>query len=155
MSLEARYVHTNLVARDWRKLAHFYREVFGCTPVPPERDFHGGPLEALTNIPGARLRGMHLRLPGHGDRGPTLEIFEYAPGRKKAAPALNRQGYGHIAFAVADVASAREAVLEAGGRALGRIITLALGDEATITVCYMTDPEGNIVELQTWSPPGP
>ena len=34
----ARYVHTNLIARDWRELARFYVEVFGCELVPPERD---------------------------------------------------------------------------------------------------------------------
>jgi len=31
----ARYVHTNLVARDWRKLAAFYQDLFGCAPLPP------------------------------------------------------------------------------------------------------------------------
>ena len=35
----ARYGHTNLIAKDWRALASFYQEQFGCTPVPPERDF--------------------------------------------------------------------------------------------------------------------
>jgi len=30
-----KYTHTNLVARDWRRLADFYIKVFGCTPVPP------------------------------------------------------------------------------------------------------------------------
>jgi len=29
----ARYVHTNLVALDWRRLAAFYVEVFGCWPA--------------------------------------------------------------------------------------------------------------------------
>ena len=29
----ARYGHTNLVANDWRALAKFYQEVFGCVPV--------------------------------------------------------------------------------------------------------------------------
>jgi predicted enzyme related to lactoylglutathione lyase len=29
----ARYAHTNLIARDWRKLAAFYIEHFGCSIV--------------------------------------------------------------------------------------------------------------------------
>jgi len=37
----AKYGHTNLIAKDWRALARFYEEQFGCTPVPPERDFKG------------------------------------------------------------------------------------------------------------------
>ena len=35
----ARYGHTNLIASDWRALSRFYQELFGCTPVPPVRDF--------------------------------------------------------------------------------------------------------------------
>jgi predicted enzyme related to lactoylglutathione lyase len=30
----ARYVHTNLIARDWRALAGFYQRVFGCSFCP-------------------------------------------------------------------------------------------------------------------------
>jgi hypothetical protein len=41
MTIKAKYVHTNLIAEDWRALAGFYQEVFGCIPVPPERDFQG------------------------------------------------------------------------------------------------------------------
>src|SRR5262249_55014086 len=72
MIASARYVHTNLIARDWRSLARFYQDVFGCIPVPPERDYSGAELDAGTGIPGARLQGAHLRLPGHGADGPTL-----------------------------------------------------------------------------------
>jgi predicted enzyme related to lactoylglutathione lyase len=39
--LHARYVHTNLIAQDWQALANFYQQVFGCFPLPPERDFKG------------------------------------------------------------------------------------------------------------------
>ena len=77
MTLQAKYVHTNLIARDWHALADFYQRVFGCVPVPPERDLSGPLMEAGTGLPGAHLRGMHLRLPGYGDTGPTLEIFNY------------------------------------------------------------------------------
>ena len=37
-SVGTKYVHTNLVAHDWKRLATFYIEVFGCKPKPPERD---------------------------------------------------------------------------------------------------------------------
>ena len=37
----AKYGHTSLIAKDWRRLARFYQEQFGCLPVPPERDFRG------------------------------------------------------------------------------------------------------------------
>ena len=40
MGLPAKYVHTNLIAQDWRALASFYQEAFGCVPVPPEPYFN-------------------------------------------------------------------------------------------------------------------
>ena len=37
----AKYVHTNLVAKDWRALAKFYCSVFNCVVVPPAATFRG------------------------------------------------------------------------------------------------------------------
>lgn len=147
----ARYGHTNLIAKDWRKLSDFYERVFGCVPVPPERDYSGPLFDALTGISGARLRGMHLRFPGFGDGGPTLELFGYEPDLEKPEPKVNRHGFGHIAFVVDDVDAARSAVLEAGGGAIGEVVTLTTSTGAQVTLCYLTDPEGNILEVQRWS----
>jgi predicted enzyme related to lactoylglutathione lyase len=147
----AKYVHTNLVAADWRALAKFYQDAFGCVPVPPERDFSGEKLEAGTGIPGAHLTGAHLRLPSWGENGPTLELFNYDPLAARSATAVNRPGFGHIAFSVDDVAAAREQVLRGGGRAVGEIVTLQVATGALVTWCYVTDPEGNILELQSWA----
>lgn len=148
--MKARYAHTNLIARDWRTLARFYEEVFGCVPKPPERHFEGRGLERGTALLGARLDGVHLRLPGYED-GPTLEIFTYSTLGQKPETAVNRPGFGHIAFQVADVGEAREAVLAAGGKKVGEIVTLEVSNGSRVTWCYVTDPEGNIIELQSWS----
>lgn len=153
MSLSARYVHTNLIAKDWRALAGFYQQTFGCVPVPPERDFKGEHLDAATGLRGAALRGVHLRLPGCGEDGPTLEIFNYGVLRERPQPAVNRPGFGHIAFLVDDVSAAREVVLQGGGQPVGEIVTLEIATGARVTWCYVSDPEGNMIELQSWSEP--
>ena len=150
MPISATYAHTNLIARDWRALAAFYQAVFGCTPVPPERDLAGDAVERGSQVPGARLQGVHLRLPGHGEAGPTLEIFGYNTLVEAPPAAANRPGFGHIAFVVPDVAAARAAVLAAGGRVFGDIVTTPAGSR-TVTWVYVRDPEGNLVELQSWS----
>jgi predicted enzyme related to lactoylglutathione lyase len=147
----ARYVHTNLIARDWKRLASFYQDVFGCVPVPPERNLSGSEMEAGTGVPGARLRGMHMRLPGVGPEGPTLETFEYSNAAAETTRLVNRPGFAHIAFAVDSVADAREQVLSNGGSAVGQVVTVAVLPTARVTWCYVRDPEGNIVELQSWS----
>jgi predicted enzyme related to lactoylglutathione lyase len=144
-----RFVHVNLVARDWRRLARFYQEVFGCIPVPPERDYRGSALEAGTAVAGASLRGIHLRLPGDGS--PTLEIFQYEPGIHHPAGPVNRTGFGHIAFATDDVPRMRQTVVEHGGSVVGDVVTLETSDGRRVTWTYVRDPEGNILELQSWT----
>jgi predicted enzyme related to lactoylglutathione lyase len=151
VTIRAKYVHTNLIAKDWKRLATFYQRVFGCIPVPPERDLSGEWLEAATGVPRAQIRGVHLRLPGYGDQGPTLEIFQYHPQMDQSKPAVNRPGFAHVAFAVDDVAAARDAVLAAGGGIVGDLVSVEISGVRQITFAYVTDPEGNIIELQRWS----
>ena len=150
MSIQAKFVHTNLIAQDWKKLATFYEHVFGCTTVLPERDLVGQWLDDATRVPNARIRGVHLRLPGYGDAGPTLEIFQYDQERERPGTAVNRPGFAHIAFAVDDVQVAQAAVISAGGGTLGEQVTVDIPGAGRITFVYVTDPEGNIIELQHW-----
>jgi predicted enzyme related to lactoylglutathione lyase len=149
-----RFVHVNLIARDWRSLAGFYERVFGCTPIPPERELGGTWLEEATGIPGAEIHGVHMRLPGCGEGGPTLEIFQYSQEEEGAKAAPNCAGLAHIAFAVDDVRAAQRAVAAAGGGLVGKVVSTAIPGAGTITFAYVTDPEGNIIELQRWSAEG-
>jgi predicted enzyme related to lactoylglutathione lyase len=148
MPIASRFIHTNIIARDWRRLAAFYEAVFRCTPVPPERQLSGKWLERATGVPSAEIHGVHLRLPGYGEDGPTLEIFEYTQLEERGKTAVNRPGFAHIAFMVDDVVSARDAVIKAGGGVLGELVSTEIPDAGMITFVYATDPEGNIIELQ-------
>ena len=46
----ARFGHVNLTGADWRGLARFYVELFGCELVPPERDYRGADLDAASGL---------------------------------------------------------------------------------------------------------
>ena len=138
MPIQAKYVHTNIVAEDWRALVRFYQDVFGCIPLPPERDYQGPWITDVTTIADVSIQGMHVQLPGSRQ-----------PDRPPAA--TNLPGFAHIAFHVDDVPKARQAVLDGGGHDLGKIHQMDVPGAGTITLVYMTDPEGNIVELQNWS----
>jgi hypothetical protein len=48
------------------------------------------------------------------------------------------------------VHSSREVVLVEGGQAVGEVVTLQTADGRRVTWCYVTDPEGNVLELQAW-----
>ena len=148
--MRARFVHTNVIARDWRPLAEFYTRVFGCELVPPVRDYRGAALDAGTALRGAHLTGAHLRLPGAGPDGPTLEIYQYDELLERPAAGIHRPGFGHIAFEVDDVAAAMGEVLAHGGSAVGEVVTLTTAAGTRVTWCYVRDPEGNVIELQSW-----
>ena len=150
MSIPAKYVHTNLTTRDWRRLVRFYCEVFGCVPRPPERDLSGDWLDRLTGLQAAHLTGIHLSLPGFDGDGPTLEIFSYDHMAAGSPPVVKRSGFGHLAFSVGDVEAALEAVLEAGGGVVGEVATTRVAGVGVLRVVYARDPDGNILELQHW-----
>lgn len=69
--MKIKLTHTNIIAKDWEKLAQFYINVFECEPVYPERNLQSEWLDKVTNIKEAHIRGIHLNLPGYVD-GPTL-----------------------------------------------------------------------------------
>jgi catechol 2,3-dioxygenase-like lactoylglutathione lyase family enzyme len=148
-----RFGHVNVIATEWRRLAAFYTDVFGCELVPPERDISGPVLEAATGHGGAHLRGAHLRLPGLGSDGPTIEIYEYDDHLPHPEPSVPRPGWNHVAFQVPDVEATLDAVVASGGGRVGEVVTTHTADGRRVTWCYATDPEGNLVELQRWSDP--
>ncbi len=150
MTIRSRFGHVNLVAHDFRELARFYEQVFGCIPMPPERSLAGEWLARGTGVANAHITGVHLQLPGYGEAMPTLEILQYEQMPDRGKTVANRPGFGHIAFAVTDVQTAREAVLAAGGREVGEPATGDVPGAGRLTFVYVADPEGNIIELQCW-----
>jgi catechol 2,3-dioxygenase-like lactoylglutathione lyase family enzyme len=145
-----KYVHTNIVAQDWKKLATFYIDVFDCKEKPPQRDLAGAWLDAATGLKEAALKGIHLFLPGYGDDGPTLEIFSYETMEERGIGHANTYGFSHIAFLVDDVQAIFEKALVHGGQPLGRVTRKTIEGVGDLTLVYFRDPEGNIVEIQSW-----
>lgn len=150
---DIKYVHTNLISKDWKKLAKFYIDVFNCRELVPKRNMKGKWIEDLTNIEGVHVKGIHLKLPGYTN-GPTLEIFEYNKSISRNTPIqINEPGFTHIAFLVDDVPHYVDKILAHGGSFYGEITQTEIIKVGHITVVYMRDPEGNIVELQNWKSP--
>lgn len=145
-----RYAHTNIVARDWKKLSEFYIKVLHCTVKPPPRKLSGAWLDQATGLSQAELEGVHLLLPGHGDNGPTLEIFTYKELQVLEPAMANTTGFAHIAFEVDDVEQTLNLALQKGGKLLGQITEKMIEGIGYLKLVYFRDPEGNIVEIQSW-----
>lgn len=146
-----KYVHTNIVAKDWRALAEFYIEVFNCRPSLPERDLSGNWIDKVTDIKNVHICGIHLELPGY-ENGPTLEIFSYEPDNlKEDLHKINRQGFGHMAFLVNDFDGTVEKLLAHGGCLIGEIQEVDYENLGHLQIVYCKDPEENFLEIQKWS----
>jgi len=145
-----RYAHTNIVSKNWKKLAQFYIDVFGCRLKPPVRKLSGQWLDDAVGLTNAKLEGAHLILPGHGENAPTLEIFTYADMSEDKPVMANRIGFTHIAFEVENVYDTFARALENGGTQLGRVTAKEVEGVGRLTLVYFRDPEGNIVEIQSW-----
>ena len=144
-----RYVHTNIIAKDWRSLSKFYQKVFGLKPIGPQRDISGKWIEDLTNIKNVHIVGEHLQFPGYKENIPTLEIFSYEHS-VEVKKQINSHGFSHIAFEVENVKEIVEIIVKEGGSILGEIVTKDYGEMGTGTFAYARDIEGNIIELQNW-----
>jgi len=146
-----KYVHTNIIAKDWKQLSRFYQQVLGCRPLPGgKRDLRGEWLDKLTGIPSVRIEGEHLLLPGYTEDHPTLEIFSYSREEQGNSKLINNHGFGHLAFEVDDVRETMQKIIDAGGGQVGELVESLYPGNIRGTFVYAKDIEGNIVELQSW-----
>ncbi|MEM8899529.1 MAG: VOC family protein, partial [Bacteroidota bacterium] len=114
------------------------------------RNQSGDWLDKGTGLKKAHLEGAHLRLPGHGEYGPTLEIYQYKSIDSKGNVFPNTKGFGHIAFEVEDIENIMKKLIQNGGVAFGEITQKEVQGVGEITFVYARDPEGNFIELQSW-----
>lgn len=145
-----RFAHLNIVSTNWQELVDFYVKTFHCIIVPPIRNQSGSWLDKGTGLKNAQLEGAHLRLPGHGEHGPTLEIYQYTSIDDRGGTAPNSKGFGHIAFEVKSVQKTLKKLIQNGGAAFGEITQKEVVGVGEITFVYAKDPEGNFIELQSW-----
>ena len=146
-----RFAHTNIAARDWKLLSDFYIKVFHCNIKPPKRKLAGEWLNKATGMKNVKLTGVHLILPGHGECGPTLEIFTYEDTRECSPIMANYTGFTHIAFEVDDIDMTLSTALNNGAELLGTVSEKIIENIGTLKFVYFRDPEGNIIEIQSWN----
>lgn len=63
---------------------------------------------------------------------------------------INRPGFAHIAFEVDDVEITLAEIINAGGSRVGELVTADYPNNIEAVFVYARDPEGNIIELQSW-----
>jgi lactoylglutathione lyase len=130
----ARLDHVGLVVADLAGAASWFCDVFGLVPELTAR------VEAID---------LSIEMLIHPEFGYRLELL-HRPGaqpyRKPSTPAEGalREGYGHVAFDVADLGAWYERAVARGARP---VMPPGPSPERGVGMAFVADPEGNLVEL--------
>ena len=142
-----RFDHINIGASNVERLAQFYEQALGCSRFSPATDLSGEIMARGMGLDEAEVRAIWLQLPGQGEDGAFLELFEYESAVERPKPFANRIGYNHIAFEVHDLDEAVDSALKVGGTRLGDIVNFEWTEGKFIKYVFIRDPEENIVQL--------
>ena len=143
-----RYLHTNIIAKDWRALVTFYTEVFGCELVQPKGEPADEWTDGQTGISGLSMTGARLKLPGSDA---MLEILSCEPEGLDSWRPVNRPGLGHLAFYVDDIEQVLADITAHGGQQVSEVVRHTANGAGTLVTVYACDPEGKGLELHNWN----
>lgn len=133
-AIDARLDHVGLAVADLETAALWFCEVFGLVA------------ELTLRVEALNLSIEMLKHPVHGYR---LELL-HRPGSqadgKPGTPgeAALRDGYGHVAFDVADLDAGYDRAVALGARP---VMPPCPSPEAGVRMAFVADPEGNLIEL--------
>ena len=135
------FVHIGLVVEDLDETVRFLSLLgFDCGKAA----VHGGGwIDRIIGLENATVEVVMARAPDGSDIFEVVRFRSAAAGAHEAAPAANRPGLRHVAFTVDDVRGVVDRVRAAGWDTVGEIVDF----ENTFLLCYVSGPEGLIVEL--------
>ena len=133
--------HVGLSVRDLDAASAWYCAAFGYTR------------ELVLRVDPIDLDIVMLVHRTHGDRLELLHRNGSTTGPRYADPAgaALAEGYGHVAFDVADLDGTFDNVVGLGARA---VMTPRPSPEPGVRMAFVADPEGNLVELLSRTPEG-
>lgn len=134
--------HVALHANDLDRMAAFYQDGLGFTPVTPVYAWQDEPvIDSAIGVPGSAARSLMLKA---GNVYVELFQFSQPPSATDAPLRPNDRGYTHFALDVDDIEEAYGRLTAAGMR----FAHPAPIDFGQIKAVYGYDPEGNLIELQ-------
>lgn len=140
--------HHGLRVADAKAASDFYCSVLGGRRLVAPFLLEGEGAERLAGVPGARIRVALV-----GFEGGALELFEFVepvvPGWARAAV---EGTVPHLALQVEDVDRVLAAVEAAGGQRLWPQVARWGSGAGRLQAIYVTDPDGNVVELLDRTP---
>jgi diaminopimelate decarboxylase len=137
--------HVSVTCASIERSLGFYRDGLGLTVL--ERGLESNArIGTVLGLPGARLRFADLAL----DDGRVVELLEYeSPAGRALRPQPNDAGAAHVALAVDDVERALGRLRDLGfpSRSAPVLLDDHDGRWKDVTIAYVDDPDGFVVEL--------
>jgi catechol 2,3-dioxygenase-like lactoylglutathione lyase family enzyme len=146
--------HVAFVVADVDRSIDWYSQLFGLEVAIRQRQDNDY-TRKLVGLHDAVLEVAHLRLPGSKPgSGPTLELIQYVspPSAPRRDGAVNDLGAAHLAFTVDGLESLYNDLTQRGVAFHSPPVTIEAGANKGGYTCYLTDPDGNSLEL--FQPPG-
>src|SRR3954454_3252429 len=135
------FVHVGLVVEDLDEAVRFL-ELLGLDCGKPGV-FSGEWIGRIIGLEDVTVELVMARGPDGSDMFEVVRFESPSAGAQEPAPASNRPGLRHIAFAVDDVRGVVDRVRDGGWETVGEIVNF----EDMFLLCYVRGPEGLIVEL--------
>jgi len=128
--------HVGITVADLDSTLPFYRDTLGFE-VAARFEVGGDAFAEGVGVPDASARFAHLDA-----NGITLELVEYDPTGESVHADLASPGAAHVGFAVSDVHEIHESLPDDVPT-----ISPPRETESGTTICFLRDPEGNLVEV--------
>jgi len=143
--------HVNINCRDMDRQLAFYRDVAGCSVVASAGTPESGAVFETLGYPGQRgARTEILTIPGQ-DRGPFIELIQWAEVGDDKTAAPRDIGMARIGFVTRDVDAEYEALVANGADVLGPPHESDVGP-VRVRAAFFRDPEGNLLEILQYVP---
>ena len=134
--------HVSFTVSDMERSVAFYRDGLDFE-VLDDRTVQGAFPEAVSALPGAHMRIVHL-----GGHGQGLELIHYyAPPGNSPAPRTCDVGSAHLCYIVDDIDAAMEKVGAHGARFLSEAKAVEGGPNEGNRMVYFLDPDGIPMEF--------
>lgn len=143
--------HVNINCRDMDRQLPFYRDVVGCTVVSSAGTPESGAVFETIGYPGRRgARTEILAVPGN-ERGPYIELIQWAEVGEDRTAAPRDIGIARIGFLTRDVDREHAELVAKGADVLGPPHESDVGP-VRVRAVFFRDPEGNLLEILQYVP---
>ena len=138
--------HVNINCRDLDVMLPFYTEVLGFETVVSGGTPESGAVFETMGYPGRRGARTEVLCVGGRDRGPYVELIEWAEDGDDRVAAPRDIGIARIGLLVDDVDATYRYLLDRGVKVLGEPHGGGVGP-ARVRALFFQDPEGNLLEV--------